>query len=208
MCLRYSGILNPPFLLLGPFLYFFFYFGLPGSAQGDLCSVLGSENWISETGPDLTGSYSEREKRPTEDKHVALSLYTQLMDWVYKDKASSFDTCVFTPALGATDAKISHLCCGSDRGELDGSICTHLVRLVGLCRHILMNIYLICLSCFCYAFVNAKFCLWALKFLEHGFWMCFISCLHSRVRRALSHLTCQLFSVCVPPRHTGRCFRD
>lgn len=47
VCLRYSGMLNPRFLLLGPFSRFFSFHVLS----------LGSENWTSGTGLDLTGLY-------------------------------------------------------------------------------------------------------------------------------------------------------
>lgn len=55
VCLRYSGILNPWFLLLGPFfLFLIYFFGLPGSAR----------RWVQRTGLwglDWTSHTRERE---------------------------------------------------------------------------------------------------------------------------------------------------
>lgn len=51
----------------------------------------------------------------------------------------------FHPSTEQLDAKISHVCCRFDWGELDGSIYKHLAR---LSCDILLNMYLICLSLF------------------------------------------------------------
>ncbi len=49
VCLRYSGILNSRFLLLGPFLFFLFL----GGGTSWFCSSLGSElDFGDRTGPD------------------------------------------------------------------------------------------------------------------------------------------------------------
>lgn len=64
VCLRYSGILNPRFLIMGPFFFFLQFFWT-------FCLSLGSENWTFEdwTGPDrLVQRAYEREKRLKNDQ--------------------------------------------------------------------------------------------------------------------------------------------
>lgn len=61
-----------------------------------------------------------------------------------------------------------HSCWGTDWMELDGSINIQLVLFIGLfsshiTKHISHLFIFIVNVFFCYGFVNAKFCLWALK---------------------------------------------
>lgn len=62
--------------------------------------------------------------------------------------ASTLLSCFcFHPSKKPLDAKISHLCCGFDWGELGSSICIHLVHFIGPSFHILLNIYLFIIVC-------------------------------------------------------------
>ncbi len=63
--------------------------------------------------------------------------------------ASTLLSCFcFHPSKKPLDAKISHLCCGFDWGELGSSICIRLVYFIGPSFHILLNIYLFIIVCF------------------------------------------------------------
>lgn len=98
---------------------------------------------------------------------VTLCLYTQLMDRLYEDDGLLCPhISVFTPAQSNWMPKLATCVVGLTGANWTvASMNTWLVFLVTYFWTCISSVY----HCFCCGFVNAKFCLWALKFMNMAF---------------------------------------